>query len=157
MAYKLKFMKTKVFIISLAAFFLILSYDSSSQVTKIPEQAKENFSKQYPSAQKVNWDNDLINVNVRFELDGEQMNAEYSNRGIWKKTEKKWSYDKLPDAVKDGFTKSKYADRGVTEAVILYLPGDVEQYRLKVERNDLQKKYLFFNKEGRLLRGAITI
>jgi hypothetical protein len=142
-------------------FFLFLSIITSvigfSQVTKIPSSAKDNFSKQYPSAQNVNWENDLINVNVRFELNGEQMNAEYNNKGIWKKTEKKWTYDKLPDAVKDGFNKSKYADRGVTETVILYLPGDIEQYRLKVERNDLQKKYLFFNKEGRLIRDAITI
>jgi hypothetical protein len=144
------------------SFFLILcvtisSAQSFSQVTRIPESAKENFARQYPSAQNVNWDNDLISVNVRFELNGEQMNAEYNNKGIWKKTEKKWTYDKLPEAVKDGFNKSKYADRGVTETVILYLPGDVEQYRLKVERNDLQKKYLFFNKEGRLIRDAITI
>ena len=141
----------------LFAVLVFLSSPSFSQVTKIPEMAKENFSKQYPSAAKPSWDNDLINVNVRFELNGEQMNAEYNNRGIWKKTEKRWAYDKLPDAVKDGFTKSKYADRGVTETVILYLPGDVEQYRLKVERNDLQKKYLFFNKDGRLIRDAITI
>ena len=138
-------------------FLFFLSSQSFSQVTKIPQSAKENFAKQYPSAQNVNWDNDVINVNVRFELNGERMNAEYSNKGIWKKTEKDWTYSKLPDAIKDGFNKSKYADRGVTEAVIVYLPGDVEQYRLKVERNDLQKKYLFFNKDGRLVREAITI
>ena len=146
--------------IKISIFLILLSFcsaESFSQVTKVPETAKENFARQYPSAQHVNWDNDLINVNVRFELNGEQLNAEYNNKGIWRKTEKKWTYDKLPEAVKDGFTKSKYADRGVTETVILYLPGDVEQYRLKVERNDLQKKYLFFNKEGRLLRDAITL
>ena len=146
--------------VKISIFFILLSFCSAqsfSQVTKIPETAKENFARQYPSAQRVNWDNDLINVNVRFEVNGEQLNAEYNNKGIWKKTEKKWTYDKLPEAVKDGFTKSKYADRGVTETVILYLPGDVEQYRLKVERNDIQKKYLFFNKEGRLLRDAITL
>jgi hypothetical protein len=128
-----------------------------SQVTKIPESAKENFARQYPSAQKINWNNDVVDVNVRFELDGEQMTAEYNNKGIWKKTEKKWAYDKLPDAVIDGFNKSKYADRGVSETVIIYLPGDVEQYRLKVEKNDFQKKYLFFNKDGRLVRDAVTI
>jgi len=149
-------MKIKLSIF-LILFVFSFSAQSFAQVTKVPDQAKENFSKQYPSAQNVNWDNDVINVNVRFELNGEQMNAAYNNKGIWRKTEKKWSYEKLPEAVKDGFNKSKYADRGVTETVILYLPGDVEQYRLKVERNDLQKKYLFFNKDGRLLRDAITI
>jgi hypothetical protein len=144
-----------LFILGSSLFFL--SKDALSQVTKIPESAKENFAKQYPSAQKIDWSNDVVNVNVRFELDGEQMNAEFSNKGIWKKTEKKWAYDKLPEAVRDGFNKSKYADRGVMETIIVFLPGDVEQYRLKVEKNDLEKKYLFFNKEGRLIREAITI
>jgi len=137
--------------------FLFFSTSVLSQVTKVPESAKENFSKQYPSAQKINWDNEVVTVNVRFELDGEQMNAEYNNKGIWKKTEKKWAFDKLPEVVKDGFDKSKYAGRGIVETVIIYLPGDVEQYRLKVEKNDFEKKYLFFNKDGRLVREAITI
>jgi Putative beta-lactamase-inhibitor-like, PepSY-like len=148
-------MKAKVLSVFIISFFLT-TY-TFSQVTKVPESAKENFARQYPSAQKVDWNNDVVNVNVKFELDGEQMNAEYTNKGIWKKTEKKWAYDKLPQEVRDGFNKSKYADRGVSETVILYLPGDVEQYRLKVEKNDLQKKYLFFNKEGRLIRDAVTI
>lgn len=142
---------------SLVLFLLLLSTATFSQVTKVPQAAKDNFVRQYPRAQEVNWDNDVINVNVRFQLDGEQMNAEYSNKGIWKKTEKNWDFDKLPDDVKDGFAKSKYADRDVVETVIVYLPGDVEQYRLKVEKNDLQKKYLFFDEDGRLLREAITL
>jgi hypothetical protein len=147
-------MKTKPYFFFL---FTLFSFTAFSQVTKIPQSAKDNFTQQYPAAQHASWDNDVINVNVRFELNGEKMNAEYSNKGIWKKTEKNWAYDKLPDNVKDGFTKSKYADRGVTETVIVYLPGDVEQYRLKVEKNDLQKKYLFFNKDGRLVRESITL
>jgi hypothetical protein len=145
------------FLFILVFSLVFLTTDVLSQVTKIPESAKGNFARQYPSAQKIDWSNDVVNVNVRFEVDGEQMNAEYSNKGIWKKTEKKWAFDKLPEAVKDGFDKSKYAGRGVIETIIVYLPGDVEQYRLKVEKNDLEKKYLFFNKEGRLIRDAITI
>ena len=138
-------------------FLLLFSFISFSQVTKVPAAAKDNFGRQYPNAQNVNWDNDVIHVNASFELEGEEMNAEYNNKGIWKKTEKKWAYDKLPETVKDGFKKSKYADRGITETVIVYLPGDVQQYRLKVEKNDLQKKYLFFNNEGRLVRDALTL
>ena len=147
-------MKTTCLLVSL---FLFLSISSFSQVTKVPQVAKDNFARQYPEARDVNWDNDVINVSVRFELNGERMNAEYSNKGIWKKTEKDWDYDKLPDDVKDGFDKSKYADREVVETVIVYLPGDVQQYRLKVEKNDLQKKYLFFDDDGRLIREAITL
>jgi len=141
----------------LTALFLMASVKIFSQVTSIPAAAKENFARQYPNAQNINWDNDIINVHVRFELDGFKMNAEYNNKGIWKDTFKDWSYEELPKEVQDGFNKSKYADQTVTEVKIVYYPANIEQYRLKVEKNDLQKKYLFFNTKGRLIRESITI
>jgi hypothetical protein len=144
----------------IAAFVTCFSFITLAvfaQITSVPEQAKENFGKQYPGATDVKWSNDIVNVNVEFDLDGEHMNAEYSNKGIWKSTQKEWSYDKLTDAVKDGFQKSKYADREVSDVKVIYLPGDVVQYRLKVEKNDLQKKFLYFNEKGRLLRSAVTL
>jgi hypothetical protein len=128
-----------------------------SQVTSIPEQAKENFFKQYPDATNVKWENDLVNVNVRFDQDSSKMNAEYSNKGIWKSTLKDWTFDKLPKDVIDGFQKSKFAEREITDVKVLYLPGYVIQYRLKAEKNDVEKKYLFFSTEGRLLRSSVTL
>lgn len=130
---------------------------SFSQVTSIPEQAKENFFKQYPDATNVKWENDLVNVNVRFDQDSSKMNAEYSNKGIWKSTLKDWTFDKLPKDVIDGFQKSKFAEREITDVKVLYLPGYVIQYRLKAEKNDVEKKYLFFSTEGRLLRSSVTL
>jgi hypothetical protein len=137
--------------------FSVSYFNGNAQVTSIPEQAKENFFKQYPEAKNVKWENNVVNVNVRFEVDSNQMNAEYSNKGIWKNTLKDWTYDKLPEDIKEGFKKSKYADREVTDVKVLYLPGYVIQYRLKAEKNDVEKKYLFFNTEGRLLRSAVTL
>ncbi len=128
-----------------------------AQVTSVPEQAKENFFKQYPDAKNIKWENNVVNVNVRFEVDSNQMNAEYNNKGIWKNTLKDWTFDKLTDDVKEGFQKSKYADREVTDVKVLYLPGYVIQYRLKTEKNDVEKKYLFFNTEGRLVRSSVTL
>jgi hypothetical protein len=148
-------MKALRFILVISSFFTL--HNLNAQVTSIPEQAKTNFASQYPTAESVEWDNDLVNVNVRFILNGEKMNAEYNNRGIWKSTLKDWTYDQLPEAVKDGFKKSKFAEREVTDVKVVYLPGNVEQYRLKAEKNDVQKKYLYFNQEGRLVRDANTI
>jgi hypothetical protein len=37
------------------------------------------------------------------------------------------------------------------------MPNDEIRYRVKVEKNDLQKKYLFFSPAGRLLKEALTI
>jgi len=149
----MSFLRFTVPFVLLAAF----SGNSYSQVTRISEQVRENFSRQYPDAQNVKWYNDVIKVNVQFELGDDRMDAQYSNKGIWKNTLKETSFDNLPEDVIDGFRKSKYADRNVTDVRILYLPGDIIQYRLKVEKNNLQKKYLFYNAHGRLVRDTNTL
>lgn len=130
---------------------------SNSQVTTIPDQAKQNFFKQYPDAKNIEWSNNVVNVNVRFEQDSNKLFAEYNNKGIWKWTLKEWTFDQLPGDVKEGFSKSKYAGRDVTETRVMYLPGYVIQYRLKVEKSDLEKKYLFFNGDGRLVRSTVAL
>lgn len=130
---------------------------SYSQITNVPQSAKDAFTKQYPSAENIDWSNDVVNVNVRFTLDGEKMNAEYSNKGTWKNTYQNMSFETLPAAVQDGFNKSKFADSEITDTKKVYLPADVVQYRIKVEKNDLQKKYLYFNPEGKLVRDANTL
>ena len=137
--------------------FLVISSQVHSQVTSIPEQAKENFFKQYPDAKNVQWENDVVNVNVKFEQDTNKMNAEYNNYGIWKRTLKDWTFDKLITDVKEGFAKCKYADKQVLDVKVLYLPGYVIQYRLKVEKNDVERKFLFFNTDGRLLRTTVAL
>lgn len=149
----MKFIHLPVLIVVVSMF----SFHSNAQVTSIPEQAKESFFKQYPDAKNVKWENNIVNVNVRFELDSSNMNAEYNNKGIWKNTLKDWSFDKVPADVKDGFNKSKFAGREITEVKMLYLPGYVIQYRLKVEKSGLEKKYLFFSTEGRLIRSSVTL
>ena len=146
--------------VRLSAILLVLSvscFNGYSQVTSVPDQAKEHFFKQYPEAKNVIWQNDIVNVNARFEVEGDKLNAEYNNKGIWKSTLKEWEFDKLPEDVKEGLEKSKYADREITDVKVVYLPGYVIQYRLKAEKNDVEKKYLFFNTEGRLVRSAVTL
>jgi hypothetical protein len=136
---------------------LISSAEGYAQVTTIPDQAKEHFFKQYPDAKEVQWENDVVNVNVRFEQDSNKLNAEYSNKGIWKRTLKDWTFDQVPGDVKEGLSKSKYAGREVLETKVVYLPGYVIQYRLKVEKSDFERKYLFFNTEGRLVRTTVAL
>lgn len=148
---------TKIFRLTLIIVLAAFANSGTAQITKVPQAAKDNFAKQYPDAEKEKWYNDIISATVLFEINGESMNAEYSNNGIWKNTEKTIIYDKLPGAVVDGFKKSKYAERTVSETKIIYYPGDVMQYRMKAEKNEVEKKYLFFDVNGRLVRDAITL
>ncbi len=136
---------------------LLFVFSANAQIRKIPKIVEENFHQQYKNAENVTFKDQLVRVDVSFELDGEQLLASYSNKGIWKETQKEWQYEKLSQEVKDGYSKSKYADREVDETTILYLPGGITQYRLRARKSDVEKKYLFFNTEGRLLREAITL
>jgi len=128
-----------------------------SQLRKIPKAVEETFANQYREASNIDYKDQLVSVDVHFQLNGDTMVASYSNKGIWKETLKRSSYDELPQEIKDGFKKSKYADREVEAVTIIYLPGDITQYRLKAKKNGVEKKYLFFNTKGRLLRESITL
>lgn len=148
-------MMRKVFILSLALIFAVSSF---AQIRKTPAAVSSAFEKQYPNATKVQYEDNLINVQVHFVLDSAKMVAKYNGDGEWKETEKEFSYDSLPAEVKSGFDKSKYSvEWKVKETSIIYLPSGEMQYRVKVQKNDLQKKYLFFDKSGRLLRDSVTI
>lgn len=137
--------------------FILVSIFSLAQVREIPESVKETFSSQYPEAENVTYEDNLVSVQIHFQLNGEKMIAAYNNKGRWKDTEKDWSFDQLPETVKDGFQKSKYADWKVTETKIIYRPGGTDRYRIKAEKNDIQKKHVFFNSAGRLVDDSITL
>ena len=137
--------------------FVLISNVLLAQVRDIPEAVKETFTSQYPGAENVTYEDNLVSVQVHFQMNGEKMVAAYNNKGRWKDTEKNWSFDQLPEAVKDGFQKSKYADWKVLEVKMIYRPGGSDRYRIKVEKNDIQKKNVFFNKAGRLVEDSITV
>ena len=142
-----------IFIIAMTLFVST----SFAQIRDIPKEVTDNFGAQYPTAEKVEFKDNLVNVQVNFVLNGETMQATYSNKGVWKNTEKEWNYDQLSDEIKSGFEKSKYAEWKVVETKIVYQPGGTEIYRIKAEKNDVNKRNLFFNKSGRLMDDDITL
>jgi hypothetical protein len=150
-------MKKIIFLMSLISLTLFANKSFSQKIRDIPKAVEKTFSEQYNGAANIDYRDQLIGVDVAFELNGEKMIASYTNKGIWKETAKEWTFDKLPAEVKDGFQKSKYADRTVDEAKLIYLPGDSTQYRIKVKKSDIEKKYLYFNPTGRLLRESLTL
>ena len=148
---------TKRILLLMFVFAAIFSNISYSQIREIPKEVREAFANKYPNAEDVDFKDQLVVVYVHFTKDSIKYIATYNNKGYWKETEEAWEYEKLPEPVKDGFQKSKYADWKVEDAAIIFQPGGDEQYRVKVGKNDLQKKYLFFNSSGRLMRDSITL
>ncbi len=148
-------MKKKV--ILFVGILLFFAGSISAQIRSIPKVVEETFTSQYKDATNVQYRDELVRVDVSFTLNDEKMMATYSNKGVWKETKKEWTFDQLSPEVKDGFQKSKYADREVEETMVIYLPGGSEQYRILAKKNDVDKRYLYFNTKGRLLRSSITL
>jgi hypothetical protein len=143
----------------LLPFLILISFTASAQIREIPRAVKDSFSKRYPSADSVVYTDYIISVDVGFQSEGDRMVASFTNKGEWKQTARELGFHRLPEEVAEGFSKSRYSESEwkVMEAAQIYLPDGSGQYRIRIEKNELLKKYLFFNNRGRMLREAITL
>ena len=130
---------------------------SFSQVRKIPAEVTEAFKQKYPAATNVEWRDKLSNFSAVFESDNEQYEARFNSKGEWQLTENEIEESDLPEAVKDGFDKSKYADWEIGKIHKIELPDGSFRYRVEAVKSDVRKKNLSFNSEGRLIKDRITI
>jgi len=129
-----------------------------AQIGKIPSEVTNAFSAKYPEAKNVEWKDNLSNFSARFtSKEDNDCVASFNSKGEWQSTEEKLDEAELPAEVKDGFSKSRYTGRKLTEIVKIEKKDAETQYRLLVKKNDLEKKYPYFNKKGKLLKETITL
>lgn len=144
-------------LLALCAFALFATLDASAQLRKIPAVVTEAMKEKFPDAQQISWSDNVTNFQANFELENHEQSAYFSKKGTWKKTEKSLHEEEVPEAVKEGLSKSKYTGWDLVAYKEIWEAGGKHQYRLLVKKNDLQKKYLFFNEDGVLVRDAITL
>jgi hypothetical protein len=147
-------MKMKVLLTTVLAFVLL---STQAQFRKVPMEATNAFKEKYASATNVSWRSGLTTHKAQFELNGVKYTAEFKNTGEWIKTEGVLTYDKLPSEVSDGFHKSLYSGWERQELIQIDTKDKGTEYRIKVKKSDIGKKYLFFNPQGQLVKEAITI
>jgi hypothetical protein len=151
------YMNKKIVLMGCACLFFFL-HPSFAQLRPIPTAVTNAFSKQYSGATDVKYSDQLSGVFISFKLNGDKMTASYTNKGVWQKTEQESTFDRLPEEVKNGFQKSRYADRAIDETKLIHQPqtGDSVQYRLRAVKSGVEKKYLLFNSQGRLMKETVT-
>ena len=126
-----------------------------AQIRKVPAEVTEALKAKYPNAQNVEWKSEISDFEATFTVNGVEMTSEFSSKGEWKETDKKTSFEALPSSVKEGFKKSKYADW--TPGSVTYIEKNDKrpEYKIYAEKSSIvQKKFLYFNEEGQLLRDA---
>ena len=129
-----------------------------AQVRKIPAEVTEAFRGKYPTALNVEWRDRLTGFTAAFDFENVHYEAKFTNKGLWQNTENKIPEAELPAAIKDGFQKSKYSSEWTIEKIYkIALREEKTQYRLEIEKNDIQKKNLLFDATGRLVSDKITL
>ena len=143
---------------SLVLAILLFAGALSAQIRKIPASVTDAFKSRYPHAENVEWKDRLSYFEADFILNGATVSADFSNKGEWKSSESKSTYEALPATVKDGFSKSKYADWKTGSVAEIQEMGKGVKYKVYVEKNEpFQKKFLWFNANGKLVKDAIGI
>lgn len=148
-------MKKYLFLVVTALFFTATSF---SQLRKIPADVTEAFKNKYPQATNVSWSDKLSSFQASFTNENEKLEASFNSKGEWKKTEKDLDVTKLPSSVKEGFNGSKYnTDWSIKGAQETEENNGKFEYRLLIEKSALQKKYVYMNRDGQVLREALTL
>lgn len=147
----------KKIILAATILFGIGRYAAFAQLRSIPAAVTEAFKNKYPDAEKVEWHDKITVFMASFKRDSIEFDARFNSKGEWQSTEHEIALEDVPAAVTDGFHKSKFADWTLDKAVLIELPGNTFQYRLLVEKSDIQKKNLLFNTDGRLLKDSVTL
>ena len=126
---------------------------SFAQIRKVPAEVTNALKAKYPDAQNVEWKDKVTFFQASFNLNNAEMTADFSSKGEWRETDKKMSFDALPGAVKDGFKKSKYADWTPGSVLQIEKINKGIQYKIYAEKSSVvQKKFLYFNEQGQLVR-----
>jgi hypothetical protein len=147
----------KILLSSLLLLLFLSTTISYAQVRKIPSEVTEAFKQKYPEATNVEWRDKLSTFSAVFESNNIQYEARFNSKGEWQFTENEIEESDLPEVIKDSYDKSKYAEWQINRIHKIELADGTIQYRIETEKNDVRKKNLVFNSEGRLLKDRITI
>jgi len=125
-----------------------------AQLRSLPSIVTDSFKVKYPSATQVSWSDKIGYWQASFYVGPDALTAKFKTTGEWQSSLKKIAQTSLPAEVQDGWSKSLYADGEWTVATVqvLYLPGNVTQYAIQIEKSSFQKKNLLFNSNGRLIK-----
>ncbi|HEX6916414.1 MAG TPA: PepSY-like domain-containing protein [Chitinophagaceae bacterium] len=142
-------MKKILLILMLGCF---LGVSAHAQLRDIPAAVTNAFHDKFPGATDVSWKDHGTNFQAEFKMNGTDYEADFNKKGMLKRTEKTISYEALPDAVKTAFTASKYSswERGSVAEVSDH--DHALRYRIFVEKNTIQKKFIYFDKNGKLVK-----
>lgn len=147
----------KICLLALVMFSLSALNNTQAQIRKVPAEVTEAFKTKFPDTKNVEWKDKITSFQASYEMNGDKYESRFNSKGVWLQTEKDITEDALPASVKDGYSKSKFTDWELKTVTWLESKDAGIQYRLFVRKSGVEKKYLYFNKDGKLVKDSITI
>jgi hypothetical protein len=147
-------MKMKLLMLMLLSVSLI---SVNAQFRKIPAVVTDSFKVRFPNAEHVNWKDKMETFQAEFKTGVDDVKANFSSKGEWQHTERKYSYDKLPAEVKDGFKKSKFANYSVQDVKEIDDVKDGHEFKLTVKKGNVTKRNLYFTAAGQLVSDSVGL
>lgn len=124
-----------------------------AQDTGVPNGIAEQFYMQYPYATDLECAVEGNRIVVDFLMKNEKYEAFYK-KNEWEYTVMDFSYDRLPEKIKEGFKRSRLGAAVVADVAVVYIPSGFETYRFLLKDTGTAKKYHYFSESGKMLHSS---
>ena len=114
----------------------------------VPVNLKDAFSKEYSKATDVEWEKELDNYKVEFELNRQDHEVWYNASGMVLKKEIEITKAELPQAIRDAI-KLKYAGYRVDDVEMIW-QKNTTTYEVELEKGQAEK-HIIFDRNGKVL------
>jgi uncharacterized membrane protein YkoI len=140
-------MKTlKIFAVILFATGAVMAQDL--RPAEVPGNLKDAFNKEYSKATNVEWEKELDNYKVEFDLNRRDHEVWYNASGTVLKKEIEITEGELPQALRDAI-KSRYAGYRVDDVEKIW-QNNATTYEVELEKGQ-DEKYIVFDDNGKVL------
>lgn len=146
----------RTFIRILLLYCLTLPLSATGQSSQVPVLVLKEFTVRFPTAQDVQWNTDDNGYKAVFKADKFNYEVKYNTNGSWKITQREIPFSQVPATVRNALSGGEFSGWNIHSAFILFLPGMITQYRVKISKNS-NSKSLLFSREGNILNDNFTL
>ena len=149
-------MKKLIFMV-MALAFIVAAKPLKAQFRDIPAAVTNAMKEKYPNATEISWEDKVSSFQAKFLNDGKRQEARFKKDGTWEVTEKAILFEELPSAVQEAFNASEYKKWTLRTVAHLENSEGGKEYRVYVRNNTVQRKYLYYGEDGKLLRESYKL
>jgi len=129
----------------------VFAFGQSGMKSDIPAVVSQNFAKQFPKVENVQWSKEHGEFEANFEQDDQEMSATYDAQGNHLETETEMATDQLPQTIKSTIAK-QFSGYDLREAAKI-VKDEGTTYEAELHKGE--KSFdVIFNADGTVVKNA---